>query len=409
VVGAGFFGSGLVRRLAHVRGMAPSIVAGRTARRAADALRTAGVALDRLVLTDSVAEAEAALAADRCVATSDPLLPARAAGIDVVMEATGDILVGTEVALEAIAGRKHVVSANVDTQATVGTALRAHADHAGVVYSDVAGDEPGMLAELHAWCCGLGFTPIVAGNCKGVLKRYATPETQAAFAADRGLKPWLATAAADGTKLNLEMTAVANATGMPPAVRGMTGPTTTLERVVEDLGALGLLQGGPIVEFTLGMVNGVFMIVRADSDPGAARDLAYLKMGDGPHYVLYRPNVMIHFEAPLSGARAVLYGAPTITPRPEVCAETITLAKRDIPAGVTLDGLGGFDVYGLIERAAVTRSERLIPMGIAGYARLLRPVGRDQPISSDDVEITAENAVTRLRAEQDAAAVTTPG
>jgi predicted homoserine dehydrogenase-like protein len=48
-------------------------------------------------------------------------------------------------------------------------------------------------------------------------------------------------------------------------------------------------------------------------------------------------------------------------------------------------------------------------MGIAGYARLLRPVGRDQPISSDDVEITAENAVTRLRAEQDAAAVTTPG
>jgi predicted homoserine dehydrogenase-like protein len=197
------------------------------------------------------------------------------------------------------------------------------------------------------------------------------------------------------------MTAVANALGMPPATRGMTGPTTTLERVVEDMDALGLLDLGPIVEFTLGMVNGVFMIVRVDGDPEAARDLAYLKMGDGPYYVLYRPNVMIHFDAPVSAARAVLYGAPTITPLPMPCAETVTVAKRDLPAGHRLDGLGGFDVYGLIERAEVARTERLLPMGLSGQARLVRSVKRDEPISAGDAVVEVDDAVTRLRAEQE--------
>lgn len=104
----------------------------------------------------------------------------------------------------------------------------------------------------------MGLEVVVAGNSKGVLKRYATPATQAVFAAENGIQPWLATAAADGTKLNFEMTVVANATGLTPAVRGMHGPTTDLTGVLADFRRLDLLDGGHYVDYVLGG-RGVFV------------------------------------------------------------------------------------------------------------------------------------------------------
>ncbi|MGH2584048.1 MAG: NAD(P)-dependent oxidoreductase, partial [Dehalococcoidia bacterium] len=220
VVGTGFFGSGLIRRLATIRGLTAAVAANRTLERAVAALAAAGIERARIRVCDDPGTAQAALDDGLSVATSRLDLPACIPTVDVVMECTGDVLVGTEVALTAIRGGKHIVAANPETQATVGPILKRMADAAGVVYSDVDGDQPGILKNLYDYCAGLGFTPVVAGNCKGVLKRYATPETQAAFAETHGIKPWIACAAADGTKLAVEMAIVANATGMPPAVQG---------------------------------------------------------------------------------------------------------------------------------------------------------------------------------------------
>jgi hypothetical protein len=111
------------------------------------------------------------------------------------------------------------------------------------------------------------------------------------------------------------MAVVANAGGMPPAARGMSGVRTTLEAALDDFARLGLLERGPIVEYTLGIPNGVFVIFRSD-DPLTQRDLRYLKLGDGPYYLLHRPFVLIHYEAPLSAAEAVLYRHATGAPRP---------------------------------------------------------------------------------------------
>ena len=226
VVGTGYFGSGLVRRLATIDGLAPAVAANRTLSKAVEALRVAGVAPGQIQVCDDPLAAERALADGLSVATSVLALPAQVPSVEVVMEATGDVLVGAEVALAAIQAGKHVVAANPETQATVGPILKHLADQARVVYSDVAGDQPGDIKGLYDFCLGVGFEPRIAGNCKGVLKRYATPETQAAFAAAAGIKPWIASAAADGTKLCIEMATVANATGMRPAAPGMMGPHT---------------------------------------------------------------------------------------------------------------------------------------------------------------------------------------
>jgi predicted homoserine dehydrogenase-like protein len=409
VIGTGFFGAGLVRRMARIRGLAPAVAANRTLERAVAALVASGFPRTQICVTDEPRVAQSALEAGAPVATSALDMPAHLAGIDVIMEATGDVLVGTRTARDAICRGKHVVSANPETQATVGPMLRVLADEHGVVYSDVDGDEPGILKNLLDYCTGLGLTPVVGGNCKGVLKRYATPDTQAAFAEAHGLKPWIATAAADGTKLNFEMTIVANATGMPPARWGMTGLQTSLETLVDDLADFGLLERGPIVEFTLGIPNGVFVVFHAD-EPVERAEFHYLKMGEGPFYVLHRPHVLVHYEAPLSAAEAALYHTATITPQGAPTAEVIAIAKRDLPSGTRLDGIGGFDCYGVIVPAEAVRRSPLLPMGLSGFARLTRPVQKDDPIRADAVEFEEDNVVLELRRAQDAhfAAVPTP-
>ena len=347
VIGTGFFGAGLIRRLAAMPGLTPAVAANRTLARAEAALLSAGIAPAAICRTDDPEAAQAALDRGQHVATADLALAAHLDGIDVVMETTGDVLVGATLAVEAFRGQKHFIAANVETQVTVGPILKTLADAAGVVYSDVAGDEPGMLKALHTRCVGLGLTPLVAGNGKGVLKRYATPTTQAAFAQAHNLQPWLATAAADGTKLAFEMAAAANAIGMPPAVRGMVGPTTTAQNLIADFERHGLLGYGPIVDYALGDLRGVFVIVHSD-DPQIQQEFRYLKLGDGPYYLLHDPYVLIHYEAPLSAARAVLYGAATIAPNGAPVAEVATFAKRALRAGERLDGIGGEHTYGLI-------------------------------------------------------------
>ncbi len=401
VVGTGFFGGGLVRRLARVRGLVPAVAANRTLERAVAALAAAGVEPARIRVCDDPLAAARALEAGCHVATASLLLPAHVDGVDVVMEATGDVVVGAEVALEAIRQGKHAVCANPETQATVGPLLQTLAQQAGVVYSDVDGDQPGILKRLYDYAVGLGFTAVVAGNCKGVLKRYATPATQTAFAAAHGLKPWIASAAADGTKLNVEMAVVANATGLRPAVRGMAGPQTSLETLLQDFDRLGLFGHGPIVEYTLGIPNGVFVVVHSD-EPDVRREFQYLKMGDGPHYLLYRPHVLVHYEAPLSAAEAALYGTATVAPRGAPVADVATFAKRDLPAGTRLDGIGGFDCYGLAVGADEAARDRLLPVGLAGFARLTRAVRQDDAIPLDTVVLEEENVATRLRRQQEA-------
>src|SRR2546427_2375913 len=96
------------------------------------------------------------------------------------------------------------------------------------------------------------------------MKRYAPPLPKAAFAARAETSPWTATPAADGTKLNLKMAIVANAAGMKPIRTGMSGLETSLEALLSDFQRTKLLDGPPIVEYTLGIPSGVFVIARSD-------------------------------------------------------------------------------------------------------------------------------------------------
>jgi predicted homoserine dehydrogenase-like protein len=128
--------------------------------------------------------------------------------------------------------------------------------------------------------------------------------------------------------------------------------------------------------------------------------MSYFKLGDGPLYMFYRPFHLTHLEAPLSVARAVLFGDATIAPEGGPVCEVATIAKRDMEAGEELDGIGGYTCYGLIDNVEETRRDDVLPVGLAAGARLTRAVAQDQTVTYADVTLPEGRLVDQLRAQQ---------
>jgi len=310
-------------------------------------------------------------------------------------------------ALDCFAHGKHLVLMNAEVDATVGPELARRADAAGVVYTGCDGDQPGVQMNLVRFVRGIGLTPLVAGNIKGLQDPYRTPTTQAAFAARWGQDPHMVTSFADGTKISIEQATVANATGMTVHRRGMLGrdhhehiDTLTAHYDVDELRALG-----GVVDYVVGAQPGPGVYVFAThDDPKQRHYLNLYKLGEGPLYSFYTPYHLCHFEVPNTVARAALLGEATIRPLGAPTVEVITTAKTDLAAGTVLDGLGGYHYYGQAERADVTARDRLLPVGVAEGCRLLRDVPKDAVLTYDDVELPPGRLVDELRAAQAALA-----
>ena len=223
LVGAGYAGRGFVLRAATgFPGIRVAAVANRTIAEAERAYRDAGV--DDVVRVSTQAEMDRAIAAGRPAITDDPSLVTGAGALEAIVEATGEVEAGARTAVGAIDAGKHLILVNAELDSTLGPILRTKADAAGVVLTDMAGDQPGVLMDLFDEVRMLGFRPIMAGNIKSLLDHRRTPETQKGFAEATFQRPKMVTSFADGTKISAEMAVVANATGFGVAARGMLGP-----------------------------------------------------------------------------------------------------------------------------------------------------------------------------------------
>jgi predicted homoserine dehydrogenase-like protein len=402
MVGAGYMGRGLALQIArYTRGMELVAIANRTVCEAGRAYREAGV--EAVSHVDSRPALEQAIASGKCSITDDAQLVCQADGVDAVIEVTGEIEFGAHVVMTAIEHGKHVMLMNAELDATLGPILKVYADKAGVVITNADGDQPGVIMNLFRYVEGIGCRPVLAGNMKGLQDAYRTPETQKGFAEKYGQKAHMVTSFADGSKISMEMAVVANATGFRVAQRGMLGPACShVNEAVDKFPTERLLEGG-IVDYVLGAQpgGGVF-VIGYNEDKIQQGYLNYYKMGEGPFYVFYVPYHLCHFEAPMSVARAVLYGDATTAPLGGAVVEVVTAAKKDMKAGELLDGIGKFTSYGLAENADVCREQNLLPMGLSEGCRLKRDVGRDEVLSYADIELPAGRLADRLRQEQEA-------
>ncbi len=213
----------------------------------------------------------------------------------------------------------------------------------------------------------------------------------------------MVTSFADGTKVSFEQALVANATGMSIEQRGMRGTHHPghVDDLVNAYDIDMLLDKGGIVDYVVGSKPGPGVFVLAShSDPKQKHYLNLYKLGEGPLYSFYTPYHLCHFEVPLSIARAFLFNDPTIQPLENFNVEVIAKAKRNIKRGSKLDGLGGFDTFGITERADITAKNRLLPMGIAENCIARHDIIKDTVLTYNDIILPTGRLVDQLRIEQ---------
>ncbi|MCK5449217.1 MAG: Gfo/Idh/MocA family oxidoreductase, partial [Gemmatimonadetes bacterium] len=297
MVGAGFMGSVLARQLVTAaRGIELVAIANRNGDRAARAYTACGL---EPVRVSTPAELEDAIRQRRPAVTENEEVVSRTESIDAVIEVTGAVEFGAGVALDAIAHGKHIVLMNAELDGTLGPVLKHHADRAGVVVSNVDGDQPAVVQNLFRFLRGIGVRPILCGSIKGLEDHYRTPATQGAFAAKWGQNVYKVTSFADGTKISCEQACIANATGMQVARRGMLGPTvppgTRIEEAAKWFPVEEILDGPGIVDYVVGAAPapGVFILGTVE-DPVQRRYLSYYKMGEGPVYCFQTPYHLCH-------------------------------------------------------------------------------------------------------------------
>src|SRR6056297_2244456 len=406
MVGVGFIGrASAIQLVNNVPGMTLVAIANRTPAKAVTAWEMAG--RPDAEEAETLTALEDTIRAGRPVVTTDPGLLCQSDQVDVILELTGSVPYGAEVALTAFAGGKPFVSMNAELDATLGPIMRTKAREAGVIYTISDGDQPGVQMNLYRFVKTMGLTPLVCGNIKGMLDLYRTPATQKSFAAQwGGQTPEMVTSFADGTKVAFEQAIVANATGMCVAKRGMSGPEwreqidgLTSFYDVDELRALG-----GVVDYALGATPSPGVYVFATHDDARHHFyLDYAKLGKGPLYSFYVPYHLYHFEVPISICRVVDFGDTVLATEGPIRVEVIAVAKRDLTVGETIDGLGGFMTYGLCENTWVSCAEGLLPMGLAEGCVLSQNVAKDQALKLSDVTFPAGRVIDALRVEQDAA------
>lgn len=404
MIGAGFMGRGVALNIIQsTPGIELVCIANRNVDGARRAYAEAGV--EEVVVVNTTAQLEDSIRAKKYAITDNAFALCEADGVDVVLEVTGAIEFGAEVALSAIAHKKHILLMNAELDSTLGPLLKTKADKAGVVFTNVDGDQPGVIVNLYRFVKGIGVRPVLCGNVKGLQDPYRNPTTQEEFAKKWGQKPHMVASFADGSKISFEQAIVANATGMTVAERGMLGPTvssgTPLEKTVE-LFPMEYLEKGPgIVDYVVGAVpNGGVFVLGMHDNPLQQHYLNLYKVGPGPLYCFYNPYHLCHFEVANTVARAALFHDAAVAPIGKPMVDVVATAKTDLKAGNTIDGIGWYMTYGQAENADVVFGDRLLPMGLAEGCVLKRDVRKDQVLTYDDVELPAGRLCDQLRSEQ---------
>src|SRR3989344_6995169 len=366
VVGLGFMGFGFISYLKHIQGIRVSVLITRRVNDSARLLTQKGFKVKIVSGKNQINK----YANKNFICISDNLNIINSYKNKIVLEMTGSIGYGCEVALRAINSGKDLVTMNVELQATVGSKLLSIANKEGVLITDTIGDQPGSLARMIYESRLMGFEVLIAGNIKRYLDKHATNKKMAPWAKDKGLNVTQTTSFTDGTKQALEMSLVANYFQMG-LMKNMAGPS--VKEIKDTLNSFNLnnIPRKGIVDYIVGknLFPGIFLVVK-HKDKNQQKYLRYLSLGEGPYYVLFEPYHLCHLEILETILGVLFFKSVTInnSTRPKV--QTIAIAKSNLPKNKILSGIGGDDVYGQI--ALISKTGNYLPVGLAENARLKR-------------------------------------
>jgi predicted homoserine dehydrogenase-like protein len=402
ILGGGFMAQGLTNQIANsVPAMKMVAIYSRKPQKALHVLNYSG--LENPIEAATQTQLDDAIRAGKPAFTQDAMLLARSEHVDLIVDTTGSVEFGAHVVLEAFKHGKDVVLLNAELDGTIGPILQTYADKHGVILSACDGDEPGLQMNLYRWVKGLGLTPRVVGNIKGLQDPYRNPSTQKGFAEKWGQNPVMVTSFADGSKISFEQAIVANATGMVVRSRGMSRGAEYKDDVMK-IGSLydieELRRLGGIVDYIVGTPFTKVYCLAEHPDPKQRHYLNLYKMGEGPLYSFFLPYHLVHFEVPNSVARVALLRDSVARPLGGPVVEVCAVAKRDLKAGEVLDDYGMYMTYGEAVNTDEMSIGRYLPEGLVEGCKLKRDIAKDAVLTYEDVELPQGRLADQLRAQQ---------
>ena len=312
--------------------------------------------------------------------------------VEIVIDATGSPAAGIRHVLACCRHGKHVVMVNVEADALAGPLLARKAREAGIVYSLAYGDQPALICEMVDWARCIGLEVIAAGKGTKYLPAYhgSTPDTvwehygiTAARRARRRHEPADVqfvpgrhqVGARDGRGRQRHRPRLPRRRPR----RSRPAASTTCRALLKPRADGGMLDHRGQVEVISSLERdgrpvfrdlrwGVYVTFAARHRLRAAllrRVRAATPMPSGEYAAMYKPYHLIGLE--LGVTRRV--GRPARANRPARAlawhGDVVATAKRDLKAGETLDGEGGFCVYGKLMPASRSIAAGGLPLGLA--------------------------------------------
>ena len=346
--------------------------------------------------------------------------------IDVIVECTGHPIAAVEHCLAAFNHGKHVVNVTVEADAFCGPLLARRAAEKGVVYSLAFGDQPALICDLVDWARTCGFPVVAAGRGHKWLPHFAqsTPDTVWGYygltpeqATRGGLNPKMFNSFLDGSKPSIESTAVSNATGLSVPSNGLLYPPASVEDipfVTRPISEGGVLERKGMVEVISSLETngrkipydirmGVWVTVEAETEYIKNCFEEYNAHTDpsGRYFTLYKRWHLIGLEVGVSVASVALRGEPTGVAT-AWNADVVATAKRDLKVGETLDGEGGYTVWGKLLPSEKSAAMGGLPLGLAHNVKVIRDVKQGQSLSWADVLMDVTTDAYKVRREMEA-------
>lgn len=398
VIGIGSIGKGLVYQVNATPGMKPVAIADIYINKAIDCAKWLNFDYE---VVNTLSDLNYAIQRGKVAVTDRGDLIAASGLVHVMIESSNAVYEGAMHALTAIKHHQHVVMMNFEAEMMYGPVLLRAAQEEGVVYTCADGDQPTvikrMIDEIELW----GLDIVMAGNIKNYLDRYTDPVKIAPEADKRTLDHKMCSSYTDGTKLCVEMAVLANAINGKTAVPGMFGHR--MKHVNEIFNYVNFDEvwdrKHPLVDYVLGSEpkGGVFVVAHtADKFQQYTFNWFPPDVGPGPYYVFSRPYHLGHIEAMQCVAEAYLDGTARLQPVHGMRTNVQTFAKRNLKAGERLDGMGGFNSYGLIENLDTNLNNPGLPILLNDNLKLKRDIAKDERIALEDVEFDPNDKAFKL-------------
>ncbi len=406
LVGCGEMGTDLLTGVAHMDGIEVAAVSTRTPERVLDAAKIAYDETGHAKEVSNALEMTAAIEEGKIAATDDLDMLLKNELVDVIVDATGYPEAGAEIGYKTLQNNKHVVMMNVEADVTIGPYLKHEAEKRGLIYTLGAGDEPSSCMELIEFVSALGHNVVAAGKGKNnPLDFDAIPDHYEEEAQKRNMNVRMLVEFIDGSKTMVEMTAIANATGLVPDCPGMHGPKADIDRlnkvlIPEKDG--GVLSKAGVVDYSIGrgVSPGVFVVAEM-RHPRVWERMEDLKIGEGPYFTFHRPYHLTAMEVPLTCARVMLYGKADMVPLDRPVAEVCAVAKKDLKPGDKLDFIGLYTYRAWNMTVEDARKHEAIPCGLLEGATVTAPIKKNELITAKNVAINEDQWIARLRKKQD--------